>query len=336
MRSKNTLIIAEAGVNHNGSISTAKELIDVAAAANADYIKFQTFRSEDLVTEIAKKADYQMKNSNTIETQFQMLKKLELTHDNHFELIEYSRKKRIGFLSTAFDIKSIDFLIGLKLPFFKVPSGEITNLPYLRHLAKYKKKIIISTGMATLSEVKDALSVFLHYGLSKKDITVLHCNSEYPTPKKDVNLNAMLSIKNELGVKVGYSDHTLGIEVAIAAVAMGAEVIEKHITIDKRLNGPDHASSIEPKELISLVKSIRNVETSLGSKVKKPSQSEEKNIFVARKSIVAKKKINKGEKFSNENLTVKRPGSGISPMKWDSVIGKVSNFNFDEDDLINL
>ena len=329
-----TLIIAEAGVNHNGSMSMAKELIDVAANAGADFVKFQTFSAENLVTEYARKAKYQLKMTNEDESQFNMLKKLELDLAAHKELIKYCTGKNINFLSSPFDIESIDMLYELEMPIFKIPSGEITNLPYLRHIGSLNKPIIMSTGMATLNEVKDSLSVLVDVGLKKKDIIIMHCNTEYPTPLKDVNLNAMLTIQNELNIRVGYSDHTLGIEVPIAAVALGAVAIEKHFTLDRSLLGPDHAASLEPDELNAMVTSIRNIEKAMGDGVKKPSSSETKNIPSARKSIVAKTTIKKGELFTEENLTVKRPGSGISPLEWDNVITKVANHDFEMDDLI--
>ena len=327
-------IIAEAGVNHNGSISKAKKMIDVAAEAGADIVKFQTFTAEKLVIKTAEKANYQKKNSDENESQFQMLKKLELDRNNHKILIEYCKQKNIQFLSTAFDHQSINLLEELDIPIFKVPSGEITNLPYLRHIGSIGKPVLMSTGMSTISEVKNAMSILLNAGLKKDDLTILHCNSEYPSPMKDVNLKAIQTLQNELDVKVGYSDHTLGIEVPVAAVAIGATVIEKHFTLDRNLSGPDHSTSLEPFELKNMVSAIRNIEMALGDGMKKPSASEKKNILIARKSIVSKRGIKKGELFSEENLTVKRPGNGISPMKWDEILGSIAKKDYREDDLI--
>ncbi|MDC1038365.1 N-acetylneuraminate synthase [Candidatus Marinimicrobia bacterium] len=334
MKKLHTIIIAEAGVNHNGSIELAKILIDVAAEAGVDFVKFQTFKAETLVTQTADKAEYQKEITDTDETQFEMIKKLELDRNAHETLIEYCKQKDIQFLSTAFDHDSIDLLDQLNMPLFKIPSGEITNLPYLRHIGRMGKPIIMSTGMSSLEEVRDALNVLIESGAEKEQITILHCNTEYPTPMKDVNLKAMLNIKDELGVNIGYSDHTLGIEVSIAAVAMGATVIEKHFTLDRNMSGPDHATSLEPEELKAMVTAIRNIEKAMGDGVKRPSPSESKNIPIARKSIVAKKTIKKGETFSENNLTVKRPGTGISPMEWDRLIGKRSNIAYTTDDFI--
>ena len=328
------LIIAEAGVNHNGSIETAKQLIDVAVASGADLVKFQTFKTEALVTHITDKAEYQKKQSEKENSHFSMLKKLELNRADHEELIQYCMKKEILFLSSAFDHESIELLAELDIPLYKIPSGEITNLPYLRHIGRMKKPIIMSTGMATLEEVQAAMCVLIGAGTEKDKIIVLHCNTEYPTPMEDVNLNAMITIRDKLGIAVGYSDHTLGIEIPIAATAMGAIVIEKHFTLDRTLPGPDHASSLEPDELKSMVKAIRNIEKAMGNGEKKPSSSEFKNIPFVRKSIVAKKFIKKGELFSEKNLTVKRTGSGISPMKWDNYIGRFAEKEYQMDDLI--
>ncbi len=335
---KNTVIIAEAGVNHNGDIELAKKLIDAAAEAGVDYVKFQTFKSENLVSKFAKKASYQIKNTqDEVENQFQMLKKLELTTAQHFELVEYCKKKNISFFSTAFDLDSLSFLNELGIKFVKIPSGEITNLPYLRKASKLFKEVIISTGMATMEEIKKAMDVFIEAGLSLNDITILHCNTEYPTPMADVNLKAMISIQNMLGVKIGYSDHTMGFEVPIAAVALGATIIEKHFTLDRNLPGPDQLASLEPNELKDMVKAIRNVELAIsGSGIKQPSDSEFKNISIARKSIVASIPIQKGEVFTEKNITTKRPGTGISPMFWDEVIGKIASQDFDEDELIKF
>jgi N,N'-diacetyllegionaminate synthase len=332
------IIIAEAGVNHNGDIKLAKSLIDVAAAAGVDYVKFQTFKSENLVSKSAKKADYQIENTqNSTETQLQMLKKLELTHLQHQELIAYCNEKNISFFSTAFDLDSLAYLSKLGLSIVKIPSGEITNLPYLRKAANLFSEVIISTGMSTMKEISDALKVFIQSGILKEKITILHCNTEYPTPMQDVNLLAMLSIQKEFGVNVGYSDHTLGIEVPIAAVALGAKVIEKHFTIDKKLPGPDQLVSLEPNELKAMVLAIRNIELVIsGNGIKQPSVSEKKNIQIVRKSIVANKNIIKGELFSDENITIKRPGNGISPMMWDEVIGQIAQKDFNADDLIEF
>jgi N,N'-diacetyllegionaminate synthase len=329
-------IIAEVGVNHNGSIELAKKLIDVAAEARADFVKFQTFKAETLVTKTADKAEYQKEITDTDESQFEMIKKLELDRKTHQELIDYCKIKNIQFLSTAFDHDSIELLAELNIPLFKIPSGEITNLPYLRHIGKMGKQIIMSTGMSTLDEVHNALNILIESGAEKEQITILHCNTEYPTPMKDVNLKAMLTIKDELGLNIGYSDHTLGVEVPIAAVAMGATVIEKHFTLDRTLPGPDHAASLEPDELNAMVSAIRNIEKAMGNGLKEPSTSEIKNMPTARKSIIAKKSIKKGELFTEENLIVKRPGTGISPMGWDTVIGKAASSDYEMDDLIKL
>jgi N,N'-diacetyllegionaminate synthase len=332
------IIIAEAGVNHNGDIELAKKLIDAAVTAGVDYVKFQTFKTENLVSKTAKKADYQIENThNATESQLQMLKKLELSHDQHQELINYCKQKNISFFSTAFDLDSLDYLSELGLTIVKIPSGEITNLPYLRKAAILFSEVIISTGMSTMNEISDALKVFIQSGISKEQITILHCNTEYPTPIQDVNLHAMLTIQKEFDVTIGYSDHTLGIEVPIAAVALGAKVIEKHFTLDRNLPGPDQLASLEPAELKAMVQAIRNVELAIsGNGIKEPSESEIKNILIARKSIVAKTTIAKGEFFSDNNITAKRPGNGITPMLWDEVVGQVANKDYKEDDLIDL
>lgn len=333
-----TIIIAEAGVNHNGSIENALKMIDVAAFAEVDYIKFQTFKAEQGVSRYAKKAAYQMSNlGNANESQLQMVKKLELSEEQHEQIIEYCNKKNINFLSTAFDLDSLEFLHKKGLQLVKIPSGEITNLPYLRKAASLFNEVILSTGMSTIEEINDALNVFRSAGINKENITVLHCNTEYPTPMSDVNLKAMLHIQGIFGTRVGYSDHTLGIEVPIAAVALGASLIEKHFTLDKNMVGPDHKASIEPDELKHMVSAIRNVEKAVsGSGLKEVSQSELKNIEIARKSIVAKVRISKDEVFTERNITTKRPGTGISPMKWDSIIGKLATRDFDEDELIEI
>lgn len=335
-RMPKVFIIAEAGVNHNGCLKTAKKMVDVAVKAGVDAVKFQTFHAESFVSKFASKAKYQIKATGSDESQLDMIKKLELDLKAHKELIRYCQEKKIMFLSSPFDLKSIDVLLGLNLKIFKIPSGEITNLPYLRKIGSLRKKIIISTGMATIKEIEDALDVLVKQGTKKKDIVALHCNTEYPTPYKDANLSAMLTMKEILGVQVGYSDHTLGIEVAIAAVALGARVIEKHFTLDKNMFGPDHQASLEPDELKCMVSAIRNIEQAMGAGTKKPSRSELKNISIARKSIVAARDIQKGECFSLENITSKRPGCGISPMKWDHVLGKKAKRGFKKDEVVGL
>jgi N,N'-diacetyllegionaminate synthase len=335
MNTERVLIIAEAGVNHNGDLELAKKLIDAAADAGVDYVKFQTFNSKKLVSKSAEKADYQKENTNdAIESQLKMLQRLELSKENHLVLIEYCKTKNIRFLSTAFDLDSIDFLHQLNIDLWKVPSGEITNLPYLRKLGSLGKPVIISTGMAEMQEIDDAIKVIISAGTDSDNITVLHCNTEYPTPMHDVNLTAMNTIKNVFNVPVGYSDHTLGIEIPIAAVALGAKVIEKHFTLDKTMEGPDHKASLEPFELKAMVHAIRNIELAMGNGIKVPSPSEAKNKPIARKSIVANTDIFKGEVFNESNLTIKRPGTGISPMKWDEVIGSKATKDYKTDDLI--
>jgi len=332
-----TIIIAEAGVNHNGDIETAKRLIDVAADAGVDYVKFQTFKANKIVTKQAKRADYQNKNTKDVDTQYEMLKKLELNEDSHHLLIKYCNQKGIKFLSTGFDLDSLEFLNKIGIRLAKIPSGEITNYPYLKKVAQLYSEVILSTGMSDMDDINKALAILLKFGVKKENITILHCNTEYPTPMSDVNLKAMLHIQTELNVKIGYSDHTLGIEVPIAAVALGARVIEKHFTLDRNLPGPDHRASLEPNELKSMVNSIRNIEKALsGSGIKEPSKSELKNKQIIRKSIIALKPITKGEIFNNRNIGTKRPGTGISPMKWESVIGQVSKNNFEQDELISL
>jgi N,N'-diacetyllegionaminate synthase len=328
------LIIAEAGVNHNGDIALAERLVDVAAFAGADFVKFQTFSADRLVTQSAKKASYQQKATGSEESQLEMLRRLELGCDAHFHLVNHAASKGIGFLSTAFDEDNLDFLVSLGIPLIKMPSGEITNLPYLRHVASHGKPVVLSTGMATLDEIGDALAVLENGGLSRADVTVLHCATEYPVPMADVNLRAMQTIRDAFGVAVGYSDHTLGIEVAIAAVAMGAKVVEKHFTLDCDLPGPDHRASLPPEQLVAMVRAIRNIELALGSGDKRPSGAEAQNMAVARKSIVAARAIRTGELFSADNLTVKRPGTGISPMRWDELIGSPANRAYAVDELI--
>lgn len=332
---KHTIIIAEAGVNHNGSIEMAKQLIDAAAIAGVDYVKFQTFKAKKLVTKNAKQAEYQQRNA-AAESQLAMLKKLELSKKEHEELIGYCQEKGVRFLSTAFDMESVEYLHSLNLGLWKIPSGEITNYPYLVKIAQYGEPVILSTGMSTMEDIKQSIDVLCNNGLTKEQITLLHCNTEYPTPMQDVNLQAMLQMREQLGAKVGYSDHTKGIEVPIAAVALGAEVIEKHFTLDRTLPGPDHKASLEPKELKAMVDSIRNIEQALGDGQKQVSESERKNMAIARKSIVAAKIIRKGDLLTEENLTTKRPGSGISPMRWNEVLGTKAVRDFAEDELIEL
>lgn len=334
MKSDSVFIIAEAGVNHNGSLELAKKLIDVASEAGADAVKFQTFKAESLVSKNAQKADYQKETTDSTESQFDMIKKLELNLHTHHELISYCNEKNIIFLSTPFDSDSVILLDDLGLKIFKIPSGEITNLPYLRKIGALNKEVILSTGMADIGEIEDALDVLIVAGTKKENITVLHANTMYPTPMEDVNLKAMVTIGNTFDIAYGYSDHTLGIEVDVAAVAMGASVIEKHFTLDKTMEGPDHRASLEPYELKSMVSSIRNIELALGSSVKKPSNSEKPNIQIARKSIVANCDIKKGELLSEDNLAVKRPSNGISPMRWDEVIETYASKDYKADELI--
>ncbi len=321
---KHVLIIAEAGVNHNGDINLAKKLIDVAAEAGVDYVKFQTFKTENLVSAQAKKADYQKENlkDDTSDSQFDMLKKLELSIENHHELIAYCKSKSIRFLSTAFDLESVDLLNDLGVDLFKIPSGEITNLPYLQKIGALKKEVIVSTGMCIMSEIEDAVKAIVEAGTERKNISILHCTTDYPTSMKDVNLNAMLNIKAHLNLHVGYSDHTLGIEVPIAAVAMGATIIEKHFTLDKTLPGPDHKASLEPHELKAMVVAIRNIENALGSIEKKPTDIELKNRLVGRKSIHVLNNLLKGSIINKSDLIMKRPGDGISPMEIEKLAGK--------------
>ena len=327
-------IIAEAGVNHNGSIDLAHQLINVAVESGADAVKFQTFKADKLVSKNAPKADYQKQTTDASESQFEMIKKLELDIDAHKELITHCQEKKILFLSTPFDHNSIDLLDNLGLKIFKIPSGEITNLPYLRHIGSLNKQIIISTGMSNMVEIENALEILVDSGTTKENITVLHANTMYPTPIEDVNLNAMTTIADAFNVRYGYSDHTLGIEVDIAAVALGASVIEKHFTLDKTMNGPDHKASLNPEELREMIVAIRNIERAMGDGIKKPSKSEQPNLIIARKSIVASCSIKEGEVFSKDNISVKRPGIGISPMNWDSIIGSIATKNYQMDDLI--
>lgn len=327
-------IIAEAGVNHNGNIETARQLVDVAVEAGADAVKFQTFKAENLVRRDARKADYQMETTDQAESQFDMLKKLELTSDMHEQLLKYCRQKGIMFLSTPFDIDSMHYLISLGVDIIKLPSGEITNYPLLREAGRTGKRVILSSGMSTLNEVSEAVQVLKSNGSS--DITVLHCNTEYPTPYADVNLRAMLTLGEELNVPTGYSDHTQGIEIPIAAAAIGAVVIEKHFTLDKNMEGPDHKASLEPHELVAMIRAIRNIENALGDGRKEPSESEKRNIGIVRKSVVAKCDIEAGELFTEDNLTTKRPGTGMSPMQWDQVIGQRAKRKFQADELVEL
>lgn len=333
----NTLIIAEAGVNHNGDMALAKELIAAAAAAGADLVKFQSFIAANIISRNAPKAEYQKGTTDPQESQQEMVRKLELTRENHLELIAECEKQGIGFFSTAFDKDSIDLLEELGgADVVKVPSGELTNLPYLRYLTRHGKHVLLSTGMANLGEIEAAINVVEQAGTPRDKITVLHCTTEYPTPMEDVNLRAMVNIGKAFGVSVGYSDHTPGIEVPIAAVALGATVIEKHFTLDRNLPGPDHRASLEPHELKAMVHGIRNIEKALGDGIKRPSPSELKNKPIARKSLVAARPIKAGEPFSEENLMAKRPGTGISPMRWDEVIGRTAPRDFSEDELIEL
>ena len=333
---ENTYIIAEAGVNHNGSLETALEMVNVAEACGADAVKFQSFCAEKVVTEDAPKAGYQSRNTGSDESQRTMLKGLELSRDAHSVLFEQCQKKQIEFLSTAFDADSLDFLIDLGMKKIKIPSGEITNLPYLRHVAKKALPVILSTGMANLSETRNAVNVLTQNGVSKEKITILHCTTAYPAPCSDVNLRCLETLRAEFRMNVGYSDHTIGDAIAIAAVAQGATVLEKHYTLDKTLPGPDHQASLNPHQLERMIRNIRNVELAQGTGVKIPASSEHENIQVARRSIVAKRRILQGERFSDENLTSKRPAIGISPIRWDEVIGRVATQDFDKDDLILL
>lgn len=329
-----TLIIAEAGVNHNGDLEMARRMVEVAADSGADFVKFQTFKADRLVTRQAVKAEYQRKLTANDESQYDMIRRLELTLEMHIKLIEHCEYHGIRFLSTGFDIESLDLLEGLGCPLIKIPSGEITNLPYLKHIGQMRKPVIMSTGMADISEIGAALKVLEKEGLQRQQITVLHCNTEYPTPMHDVNLKAMLSIRDTYDVQVGYSDHTAGIEVPVAAVALGATVIEKHFTLDRNLAGPDHMASLEPSELRAMVAAIRNIELALGDGIKRPSASELKNIPIVRKSLVAACPIHAGEPFTLKNLTVKRPGTGVSPMRLNEMLGLVAKRDFMADELI--
>ena len=328
------LIIAEAGVNHNGSIKIAKQLIDAAADAGVDYIKFQTFRTEKLVSKTAPKADYQIQNTGNDNSQYNMLKRLELSENDHWELIDYCNKRNVKFFSTAFDIDSVSFLY--RLGQWKIPSGEITNFPYLCAIGKTRQPVILSTGMANLQEIEEAIKVLVQFGTTKEEITLLHCTTEYPAPKNEVNLLAIQTLKNHFGLNVGYSDHTQGIEIPVAAVALGATVIEKHFTLSRDLEGPDHKASLEPNELKQMVQYIRNIDKALGNGVKIPSENEKKNIAIVRKSIVAARNIVRGEKFTEDNITTKRPATGISPMQWEDIIGKEASKDFLQDEQIKI
>ncbi|EAI3388109.1 N,N'-diacetyllegionaminate synthase [Campylobacter coli] len=332
---KKALIIAEAGVNHNGDLNLAKKLIEVAAKSGADFVKFQSFKAELCVSKNAKKAAYQLKTTAKDESQLEMIKKLELDFNAHQLLISHAKQCGIAFLSTPFDLESIELLDDLGLEVFKIPSGEITNLPYLKKIAKLNKKIILSTGMSNLGEIEAALEILCQGGTQRANITLLHCTTEYPAPFDEVNLKAMQTLKNAFNLDVGYSDHTKGIHISLAAIALGASVIEKHFTLDKNMSGPDHKASLEPDELQELCTKIREIESALGDGIKQASKSERKNIEIARKSLVAKKKIKKGEIFSEENLTTKRPASGISAMRYDEYLGKKASKDYEEDELIH-
>ena len=333
---KRTFIIAEAGVNHNGSIKKALKLIYIAKLSGADAIKFQTFKAKNLATDYAPKAEYQKYKSQKKETQFQMLKKLEFTDAMHKACFKECKKKKIIFISSAFDIESLNYLNKFKLSYFKIPSGEITNIPYLEVLGKFGKKIILSTGMSSISEIKNALKILTTNGTKRHNITLMQCTSAYPAPYDEINLNTIATLRNTFKLNIGFSDHSLGIQAGIAAVALGAKVIEKHLTLSKKLRGPDHRASLDPKEFKFMVQSIRIVEKTLGNKIKQITKSEKKNIYIVRKSIVASTMIKKNEKFSNFNITCKRPGNGISPLFFKKLIGKKSIKNFNKNDLIRL
>lgn len=334
--SRKVLLIAEAGVNHRGSVDDARAMIKVAAQSGADYVKFQTFDAAMLTTKAAPKAPYQVTTTGESESQFDMLSNLEISRASHETLLKECRKHQIGFASTGFSTSDLDFLVDLGVDFIKIPSGEISNLPYLRHVARLRRPVILSTGMSSLSEVEMAVSILVKDGMTTDDLCLLHCTSEYPAPFDQVNLTAIQTLKNEFGTKVGYSDHTLGIEASIAAVALGAEVIEKHFTLNKAWVGPDHHASLDPSELCKLNESIRNIERAIGDGVKRPMQCERLNMVAGRRSIVAARKINKGEIISIDSIEVKRPGHGLSPMKWDEVVGSVAKQDFAVDDLIKI
>lgn len=333
---KRTFIIAEAGVNHNGQLDLAYKLVDEAVKAGADAVKFQTAVPELVMTEYATKAEYQITNTGEAGSQIEMAKKIHLKLDAYKGLKEYCEKNNIIFLSTPFDMKSLELLLSFNMPYMKVPSGEITNYPYLKRIGEQNMNVIISTGMSTLDDVRECLDLIISSGTDKNKITLLHCTTEYPAPLQDVNLKAMLTLKDTFGVNVGYSDHTKGIEISIAAAAMGATVIEKHFTLDKNMEGPDHVASLEPNELAEMVRCIRNVDLAMGDGVKQIVSSEEKNIVIARKSILAAHDINEGEIFTDENLIVKRPGNGINPMRWNEVVGRKAKRKFSKDELIEL
>jgi len=336
INNKKTFIIAEAGVNHNGSLKKALELIDVAKLSGADAIKFQTFKAENLTTDYAPKAEYQKYKSPINETQFQMLKKLEFTEAMHKACFQKCKKKKIIFISSAFEIESLNYLKKFKLNYFKIPSGEITNIPYLEALGKFRKKIILSTGMSSIYEIKTAIKTLITSGTKKKNITLMQCTSAYPAPYDEINLNTIATLRSVFKLNIGFSDHSLGVQASIAAVALGAKVIEKHLTLNKKLKGPDHRASLDPKEFTFMAQGIRIVEKILGDKIKKITKSEKKIIYIARKSIVAATKIKKNEKFSNFNITCKRPGTGISPLLFKKLIGKKSMKNFNKNDLIRI
>ena len=336
MTHRSTLVIAEAGVNHNGDRATALSLVDAASSCGADIVKFQTFTSDQLVTQNAAKAEYQKVTTGNTETQFEMLRKLELRHEDYLALIARCQERGIGFLSTGFDIGDVDMLVGLGIDRIKIPSGEITNLPYLRHIGGLGLPTILSTGMADLEEVRNALDVLLAYGSSSSDVTILHCTTDYPAVMGDVNLQAMVTMRDAFGVEVGYSDHTLGHEVAVAAVALGAVVIEKHLTLDRESAGPDHAASLEPEEFANMVRAIRNIEIALGDGIKRPQSSEFANMAVARKSLVAAEYIREGDVFTSMNIAAKRPGSGLSPMRWDEVLGQKATREYAPNEMIEL
>ncbi|MEH7890011.1 N-acetylneuraminate synthase [Elizabethkingia meningoseptica] len=336
LQKNRVFIIAEAGVNHNGSIELAKKLIDAGVEAKVDAVKFQTFIAENVISKYAEKADYQKDTTSSDESQLEMVKQLELSFEDFKELKTYCEQKGMMFLSTPFDMDSIKFLETLKMGLWKIPSGEITNLPYLQKIGSYNEKIIFSTGMSTLGDIENAIDILVKAGTSRENITILHCNTEYPTPMDDVNLKAMQTIKNAFGVNVGYSDHTLGIEVPIAAVALGATVIEKHFTLDKSMKGPDHLASLEPNELKLMVQGIRNIEEALGTAIKLPSASESKNIKIARKSIHLAKDIKKGHLFGMDDLIIKRPGNGISPLFINEIIGCRAKSDLLEDSILNF
>jgi N,N'-diacetyllegionaminate synthase len=329
-----TYVIAEAGVNHNGNLEEAYKLVDVGAKAGVDAVKFQSFKAENLVSKFAEKAGYQKETTGVDETQFAMLKKLELQEEEYRLLFDYCRKQGTTFLSSPFDLESADYLLELGMGIFKIPSGEITNLPYLRKIGGFGKKVILSTGMSVLGEIEEALAILIEAGTDRKDITLLHCSSEYPTPIQNVNLSAMLTLRDAFHLPVGYSDHTLGIEIPVAATALGAVVIEKHFTLDKNQAGPDHRASLEPSELKQMVTAIRNIEQAMGTGIKQLSITEKKNILTGRKSLVAKTDLHKGDVFNADNVAIKRPGTGLSPMKWDELMGRKASQNFKKDELL--